>query len=357
VLLFAKEDMDAAAIGIETDDIEDALDAQSFVAESLQELRAKIDKITPQYRYMLEVSDFLYELAPERARIRTGLRQLREQKKGLPDVGALKTKVARFGIELKKLTGQQRFAATSSQLAKVLETWNSDNPSANEPQVKAALSALIADTKELQTLTKNLAYFIAPPIASEDSPAPSPEIKLLEGVLMLAAHHKDISRRMRTATPKQLAAFASQQRKFESKCAAFIPMSKSHPHLVAAHRHLSEAVAKLKASNRAAVISSHHEAGQMLRYFILEYVLKYVMIPPPAPPQDPAPNDEDELEEQAILPLFEPGALTGDKPKGGRQEWQVLGRRDRAALNENFARELPLEYREILKDYYERLAR
>ena len=95
----------------------------------------------------------------------------------------------------------------------------------------------------------------------------------------------------------------------------------------------------------------------MLRYFILEYVLKYVMIPPPAPPQDPAPNDEDELEEQAILPLFEPGALTGDKPKGGRQEWQVLGRRDRAALNENFARELPLEYREILKDYYERLAR
>jgi len=35
----------------------------------------------------------------------------------------------------------------------------------------------------------------------------------------------------------------------------------------------------------------------------------------------------------------------------------VLGRRDRAALNENFARELPLEYRAILKDYYERLAR
>ena len=59
--------------------------------------------------------------------------------------------------------------------------------------------------------------------------------------------------------------------------------------------------------------------------------------------------------EQAILPLFEPGALTGDKPKGGRLEWEVLGRRDRAALNENFARELPLEYRAILKDYYERL--
>ena len=52
---------------------------------------------------------------------------------------------------------------------------------------------------------------------------------------------------------------------------------------------------------------------------------------------------------------FLPGALTGERPKGGRLEWQVLGRRDRAALNENFARELPLEYRAILKDYYERL--
>ena len=51
-----------------------------------------------------------------------------------------------------------------------------------------------------------------------------------------------------------------------------------------------------------------------------------------------------------------PGAVSGVKPKSGRQEWEVLGRRDRAALNENFARELPLEYRAILKDYYERLA-
>jgi hypothetical protein len=153
-----------------------------------------------------------------------------------------------------------------------------------------------------------------------------------------------------------LADFAAQHRNLESKCAAFIPISKSHPHLVAAHRHLSEAVAKLEASNRAAAISSQHEAGEMLRYFILEYALKYVMIPPPGPPQDPAPPiDSEELVEQEFLPLFEPGALTGDKPNGGRLEWQVLGRRDRAALNENFARELPLEYRAILKDYYERL--
>jgi len=67
--------------------------------------------------------------------------------------------------------------------------------------------------------------------------------------------------------------------------------------------------------------------------------------------------NDSKTQKQVDLPLFEPGALTGTKPKGGRVEWEVLGRRDRAALNENFARELPLEYRAILKDYYEKLTK
>jgi hypothetical protein len=50
-------------------------------------------------------------------------------------------------------------------------------------------------------------------------------------------------------------------------------------------------------------------------------------------------------------------AAAGDDPEDQRTDWQVLARRDRASLNENFARELPLEYRELLKDYYERLAK
>ena len=38
-------------------------------------------------------------------------------------------------------------------------------------------------------------------------------------------------------------------------------------------------------------------------------------------------------------------------------EWEILGERNRAALNQNFARELPLEYRATLKNYYERVAK
>ena len=133
-----------------------------------------------------------------------------------------------------------------------------------------------------------------------------------------------------------------------------LPAPEPHPNIGKAHRHLAEAAAKLESGDRDAAITSQNQAADALRYFILEYALKYVDVPPPAPPADPAPSDDAEPDDSE-LQLFLPGALTGKRPKGGRLEWQVLGRRDRAALNENFARELPLEYREILKDYYERL--
>ena len=51
----------------------------------------------------------------------------------------------------------------------------------------------------------NLAYLIAPPLDLANIPTPTPEVKLLEEVLLLAAHHKDLSRKTQTAPPEQLA--------------------------------------------------------------------------------------------------------------------------------------------------------
>jgi hypothetical protein len=347
VMVFAKEDMDAAAIGLETDDIEDALDAQLFVVESLQELRAKIDQATPEYRYILEVTEVLYEIVPQSARIRTGTRQLLEKAEGAPDAAAVKTQVKQFGEKVQKLTGEEDYAATARQLENAIDSGGAG--------AEDVLDALAADTEELQTLTKNLAYLITPPPFGLELPEPEPEVLLLEKVLGLAAHHNDLSRKTRTATPEQLPDFASQLRELESQCAAFIPASESHPNLIAAHLHLSEAVAKLEAADRAAAVTSQHKAGEVLRYFVLEYALRYVIPLLDGGSGLPGPPADDVEPEEAELELFMPGALTGTKPKGGRLEWQVIGRRERAALNENFARELPLEYRAILKDYYERL--
>ena len=49
--------------------------------------------------------------------------------------------------------------------------------------------------------------------------------------------------------------------------------------------------------------------------------------------------------------------VSGETPKDKKTEWEFLGTRNRAALNQNFARELPLEFRATLKNYYERVAK
>ena len=348
VMIFAKEDMDAAAIGLETDDIEDALDAQAFVVESLQKLRAKIDKVTPQYRYVLEVTENLYEIVPQSARIRTGTRQLLEKAEGAPDAAAVKTHLKQFGEQLQKLTGEEGYVATARQLE------NAIGSGAAGAGAEDALDDLIADTEALQLLMDNLAYLITPPPPGTDIEEPSAEVKLIHQAMAIAASQMDLSRATQVAKPEELAGLAGQQRELATQCAALLQPPAS---LVAAQRHLSEAAAKLQAGERDPAITRQTEAGDALRYFILEYALKYVTIPPPdAGSGAPGPPVDGGLEEvERDSGLFLPGAVTGTKPKGGRLEWEVLGRRDRAALNENFARELPLEYRAILKDYYERL--
>jgi len=352
VMLFAKEDMDAAAIGLETNDVEEALDAQSFVVESINELRKKIDAVTPEYRYVLELTEFLYEIVPQSAVIRSGVRQLKEKAEGAPTADTLKTKADRFGNELKKLTGSPHYAATVAKLIGAVSSAKAEN------EVDEALSALVADTKNLETLTENFAYLITPPPFGSVVEEPRAEVQLIHKVLSIAAHHKDLSRATRGVAAESASDLAEKQGKLESQCAALVPSSGEPPHanLVAAHGHLSEAAARLKSDDRDGAMTSQRQAADALRYFLVEYTLEFVDVPPPPPPQDAAPSD-DAVPDDGELQLFLPGALTGTRPKGGRVEWQVLGRRDRAALNENFARELPLEYRAVLKDYYERLTR
>jgi hypothetical protein len=348
VMIFAKEDMDAAAIGLKTDDIEDALDAQLYVVESLQELRAKIDDVTPEYRYVLEVTENLYEIVPQSARIRTGTRQLLEKAEGAPDVAAVKTLVKQFGEQVQKLTGEEGYVATARQLDNAIGSGTAG------AGAEDALDDLIADTEALQLLMDNLAYLITPPLPGTEIEEPSAEVKLIHQAMAIAASHMDLSRATQVAQPEELAGLAAQQLKLATQCAALLQPPAS---LVAAQRHLSEAAAKLQAGELAPAITRQTEAGDALRHFILEYALKHVMIPPPdegsGAPGPPVDGGLEEVERDSAL--FLPGAVTGTKPKGGRLEWEVLGRRDRAALNENFARELPLEYRAILKDYYERL--
>jgi hypothetical protein len=124
---------------------------------------------------------------------------------------------------------------------------------------------------------------------------------------------------------------------------------------------VTEALALLKQGKRPEAYDKLHHSETKLRQCILEYALYYVEI------KRPRGGRKKKKGKSGIVKMFKMsnkfkaaydknwGGVAGEDPEAGRSEWEVLGRRDRAALNENFVRELPLEYREFLKDYYERL--
>ena len=344
VMLFAKDDMDAAAIGLETDDLEEALDAQAYVAESLQELRAKIDTLTPQYGYALEIVEALHGLS-----LRNEALVARAQALQARDAAALRPLAEAYAREARQLTGQPRFEASAQRLAAGLASSESAQERA------AAVRELVEDAAQLRTLSENLAFLMTPPPLTGSLQEPTPEVVLLQDALSIAAQLQQRARQAGGPNPPSADELDSAQRALLERARALLARTDPpHPSLLSAVEQLALSVSALDSQADEQAIAHQFAAEGALRAFVLEYALEHVRVPPPPPPQDAAPSDA--VPEDGALQLFLPGALTGTRPRGGRLEWQVLGRRERAALNENFARELPLEYRAILKDYYERLA-
>jgi hypothetical protein len=50
------------------------------------------------------------------------------------------------------------------------------------------------------------------------------------------------------------------------------------------------------------------------------------------------------------------GRVSGELPGSGDAGWSSLSRRERELMDRSFERELPMQYRELLKAYYEALS-
>ncbi len=393
-MLFAKDDMASAGTALEKKDSVEALDAQDYIIETLAKLRGKVNAVIPQYRYLMEVVEALQENAQNGLSIREDQRKLRAKTLAKAEVAglvkeqvALKTRAVAFGNVVNKITGQgwvDKALGSMTEAELALKEGNTVAAAAKMAQAEQALKKDAGDLGQLLTL---LSVLLDPPMPGQKI---AEEIALLRQVLVMAAEQKMVYRESCAAKPEQLAGLESKLRAFETRCDPFITLAQNHKNpvveeapvkkgkkgtpvvepppsapvppanlhlkLVAAKESLSKAASSLKASDRAQALASEDQAADMLSHFIVEYTLKFFKLAGGASSGDPVPT-EDFTEQESVLSLFMPGAVTGKRPPDGKLEWEVLGRRERAALNENFARELPLEYRAILKDYYERLAK
>ena len=408
VFLFAKEDMDAAATAIEDNDMEEAADAGSFVAESLEKLSKELATVTPRYSYMLEITEFYHQILKQNGLLRMQQNTLITQLSTVKDDAAVKALAAQqetlqsqaesYAPKLLQTTGQARYSNSSKHMATVLGQLKSGDKEAATETMQLVETTLAAESEQMSQLMELLVNVLKP------SPTPEvpPEAIMVLDLLTLASDQKvlywktqadqaklgkDITRqqlklaqrsgalikrteafgqarvtssadqlrsefqRRRNADPAELQqALAAQKEKTRQ----FFTTNQAH--IVQANQLIASAANQLQSGNAADAITSQHKAGERLRYILIAYI--DALLAPPGPPSSDDPVQTDPTDPPLVddMTMFMPGAVSGNKPKGGRQEWEVLGKRDRAALNENFARELPLEYRAVLKDYYERLA-
>jgi hypothetical protein len=161
-----------------------------------------------------------------------------------------------------------------------------------------------------------------------------------------------------SADANLLEQLSEQQSKLAERLAEISGVGESHPMLTEAASQLSESVKVFKASELAELRGHQKLADEKLRHFIVDQAL---VLETAAPVASPSEGDGDSSEgsdsESAVSAGFISDFVSGETAKDQRTEWKVLGDRNRAALNQNFARELPLEYRALLKNYYERVAK
>ena len=86
--------------------------------------------------------------------------------------------------------------------------------------------------------------------------------------------------------------------------------------------------------------------------------------PAPTPAQQPGQPHDQAMESQQRTESEDTERAIGEKKdpageKAARKDakWSAMGKREREMLYQSYARELPIEYRDLLEDYYEALAK
>jgi len=185
-----------------------------------------------------------------------------------------------------------------------------------------------------------------------------PALVRLIDVLALASDHKYLFRRTQSADAVTMEQLAKQQGEIAERLSRIAEAGEPDPMLSEAGRRSSEAVKVFNVSELAELRRHLKIADEKLRHFIVDQAL---ILETAAPIAASSEGDGDSSEgsdsESAVAAGFISDFVSGEAARDKSTEWKVLGDRNRAALNQNFARELPLEYRALLKNYYERVAK
>jgi hypothetical protein len=216
------------------------------------------------------------------------------------------------------------------------------------------LAALIGQVAEITTL-ESMAFYES-------------ETHVLTRIMMIAVEQRHVRQRTRHARPEHLAKFTRPEQLHLMRATRVLAthedlaMFPQLDRLPDAANQMEAAAADLRDAARSAAVEHQDQAERFLRADIAALVADMLQVQDLAPALEAQGGGGESLTLMTSMPM-EAVRIFGKAPAhifeetgGGRSTWEPLNPRQRAALSEHFARELPLEYRSHLKAYYRALA-
>jgi hypothetical protein len=376
-LVFAASDVEDALLAMEDGDAEDASEIQQTAFESLTKVQGLVSEIAVQTGYISEIVEFLHSLQADGSMLAFRQSQIRQQT--IPGDAqalqqALATDAKTYAESITMVAGTINFEtlgekvletlagldltldgmALATHMAEALRLIQAGQPA--QEAMQAAEKALASQSQHINVI---IAMLNGLPNIIVTSAQP-PELHRLIAVLDTASKHRALMRQTHSTPEADLPSLTDAQ---QSLAAAATKASQfeglSHPMLAKADSQFSPIPDLLKSSNKASATTAQLAADLTLRHFIIEQALILNTAIPPASGSDSDVLTESETDDLDFSEAVEKISdfVSGETPKDKKSEWEILGERNRAALNQNFARELPLEFRATLKDYYERVAK
>lgn len=384
-LVFAKTDFEDAMFSLGTGDRFDAIDAQDVAAESLAEVQGLIQDIQAQTGYVAEIVAYLHTSVSDTAMLSYQQSELRRETLSATEDSLPRLIQSQQALLAKAQSqGRQLVTAAGTPVSPQPEAPGLDAspidatmphafliPAKEMRQAVADLQAgdmqAAADQMELVSMVyaENAELLLSVMTTLRGLPeteiisTTDPELIRLIDTLGQASTHKRIFRQTQAVKDDAIKTLAKQQNTTATGVSVLAANGPTHPLLSQAAAYLTAAAKAIEPLDRERLRSSQRAGDRALRHFIVQQALTLNTAIPPASSSDPDPaaDGEGSDEEADVTAGFIADFVSGETPSDKRSEWQVLAERNRAALNQNFARELPLEYRGLLKDYYERVAK
>lgn len=358
-LLFAASDTEDALAALEDGDQEDSLDAQEVAAESLAKVQVLVQAVTEQTTYLAEIVEFLHQSLAAGALMESGQREILQLLEAAPAEVMKRQKdlqkiAESYGLGLARATGIADYSKAGQLMAEAVRFGEAGDNSASAGQMKLAEAALKGNADQL-LLVIGVLHGLSTIEVLSTSP---PELAELLEALTLASDQRQIYRQARFGKNEELPGLASRQQKLEPRYTKLNQKEAPHPQLVMAQEQALQATAALLASARGQALPALTTNDESLRHFIVaQAILLNTAVPPASSSDSLVITDAESTDLSMSLANAVSDFVSGEAPKDKRTEWETLGTRNRAALNQNFARELPLEFRGMLKDYYEKVAK